>query len=149
MKLERTTTLVLALSVSVAIGACATAAGGQQQQARAERSESAIARHEKTLPGQYSCRFEARDETLDNASCDINGGGDSLKLSMSGGDHRLSGNLSATDSGFRFVGEYTCAAGDECKEQIETDFFEQTKGQYQGMIALENGKLLSVTMEKR
>lgn len=138
----------LSLVVLVMAG-CVGAGGGPQQQSRAERRASNIDRQQEQLPGAYSCRFEARDEELDDAACEIQGRGESMQLSMSGGEHRLSGQLRATDAGFRFAGEYSCSTGDDCKETIETDFFEQSPGQYQGMVALENGKLLSVTLQKR
>lgn len=141
----------LVFAIAIAATGCAGTGGSRgtpSKENRSERKQSEVARQQKQLPGAYSCRFEARDENLDDASCAISGGGDTMQLTMSGGDHRLSGKLAATDAGFRLVGEYTCSAGDDCKQSVETDFFEQTKGQYQGTIALDSGKLLSVTLEK-
>ena len=52
---------------------------------------------------------------------------------------------------YRFVGEYACKSGEDCKEPIETDFFElaEQQGTYQTTIAVESGKVLSVTLDKQ
>ena len=139
----------LAFAMFVGLGATSCTGTSGAKTRPTQSGEPALSRQQQQLPGAYTCRFEARDETLDDASCAIEGHGDSMQLSMSGGEHRLQGQLSATEGGFRFVGEYTCSSGADCKESIETDFFEQNDGQYHGTFAVESGKLLNVTLEKR
>ncbi len=137
----------IALALMVGLAA-APACAASSRPAGAGSGSAPAAEQAKQLPGQYTCAFESRGETLGDSRCGIQPEGDLLRLEMSGGTHQLRGTLTATESGFRFTGEYACSDGESCKEPVETEFFEQQKGTYQGVVTLQSGKLLSVTLNK-
>jgi hypothetical protein len=136
------------IALGVLLGLCAACTGSATTATRSGAAESASAQA-KQLPGQYTCSFESRGETLDDATCGIQPEGDALRLDMSGGAHQLRGTLTPTDAGFRFAGEYTCDQGEACNETVDTEFFQQSHGKYQGMVTLQTGSLLSVTLSRR
>ncbi len=123
-------------------------AGSCGPPSRAERKETAITHQKKVLPGQYTCSLEAKQQQT-NASCAITKESGRLSLLLSSQTHQLRGSLTATDAGFRFVGSYNCGQGNDCKESIETDFFQQREGQYQAVIAVESGSLLNITLVRK
>jgi hypothetical protein len=137
---------VALFALTLAVAGCA--GSSQSSGGGATAGPPAASEQAKQLPGQYTCGFESRGETLGDASCGIQPEGANLRLDMSGGKHQLRGTLTATDAGFKFVGDYTCSDGDSCKEAVETEFFQQEKGKYQGVVTLQTGTLLSVTLNK-
>ena len=129
---------------------CLGCAGSQPS--RAERQASATERQREALPGSYACEFEVGLAAARDSSCSITTAGSAMNLAMAGAEHQLSGTLTPTDAGFHLVGDYRCATQTEdnqCEERIETDFFEQKPGTYHGVIALEGGTLLNVTLTRQ
>jgi hypothetical protein len=135
------------LAAALSLAACGPKAPASTSATASERALAS--EQDRKLPGEYTCSFAVSDEELGDARCAISRGGGGLELDASGAAELLRGILIATDYGFKFEGEYTCAAGDSCREEARTDFFETEGGLYTGVIELlEAGRILTVTLRR-
>lgn len=120
---------------ALALTACPRPQQGAGPAAAPQMStEEKIADQESRLAGSYQCRIEVRDEVFEGP-CAIRPAGDAFTLQMQG-ERALTGQVTATDSGFRLEGELSCTGADCTADPVSTDFFEQNQAEYRGVFAL-------------